>query len=196
IFHVIGGHAMADRYTYVPLIGVFLALVWGLADLGARLRLPARVPALAGSAVLGARLAATWVQVGPWRDAEALSAATLRADPENYMAHFCRGTYLCNRGRLDEGVKELERATELNPDYPLGLYNLGLVRLREGKADSARDLFARAAARAPRAGRYPNGLGLALLSRGRFDEACQHFEQAVRLEPEVGRYHNDLGLAL
>ena len=189
-FVQVGNQALADRYTYFPLLGIFLAAVW-LVPAPVADNVESRTRLIAAAAViLGICAIATWVQEGHWQNEETIWQAALRADEANAEAHFGLGTVLFNRGQMAEGVTHFERAVELDPTHALSLHNLGLARLREGRTADAVGLLRRACAIGPRVPIYHNSLGLALLRTGQRGEARAEFEEAIRLDPQAEYYLN------
>jgi hypothetical protein len=131
----IGGQAMADRYTYLPAIGLAAAAVWLAADLAARSR--ALAPAsLAGAALLLALVSATRAQVAVWRDGESLFTHAL-ALGDNWLIEHEYGVYLYNARRYGDAEVHLRRALALQPDYVLAHFNLGMLLFRQGRAAEA-----------------------------------------------------------
>ncbi len=173
---------MADRYTYFPLIGIFLALAWCVPERwAARPRLRAALAVGAG-AVLAACAVLTWLQLGVWQDEATIWRHALAVTRNSGWAHFRYGVYLYNDRRLfGEGSEYVRRGAELDPHNSLILNVLGLIRLEEGKDDEALDLLTRATDESPGCGDYRNSLGLVLAVKGRPDEAGRAFAEAVRL---------------
>jgi protein O-mannosyl-transferase len=171
---IVGGHALADRYTYIPLIGIFLALSWGLADLCTWLRVPKAVPVAGAGLVVGACMAITWVQIGHWRDSKALWSHTLRVDPDNYMAHHNLGSLLTQEGALDEAAEHLTRAAAANP-YGLSHYALANVLAHQGRVDDAIRYYSAALDINPNWPEVHKKLGALWASRGDFDKARGHY---------------------
>ncbi|HXD88592.1 MAG TPA: tetratricopeptide repeat protein [Urbifossiella sp.] len=191
----VGNQALADRYTYFPLLGIFLAAVWmvpapAAGNVETRTRLIA-----AASVILGICAISTLMHEGHWQNEETIWRAALSADEANAEAHFGIGTVLFNRGQMAEGVAHFERAVELDPAHALSLHNLGLARLREGRTAEAIELLRRACAIGPRVPIYRNSLGLALLRSGERGEARSEFEEALRLDPQA-EYHFNLAMTL
>ena len=133
----VGLQAMADRYTYLPQIGLAVALVWGAADLcrsGAyRRRLGAAVSAL----VLAVLMGCAWRQTTFWRDSETLWTHALACTPENVPAHNNLGNALSDQGRLDEAITQYQQALEIKPDDAGAHNNLGAVLVSRGRFDEA-----------------------------------------------------------
>ncbi len=132
-----GGQAMADRYTYLPSIGVFIILCWGADDLTRQWRRRGAWLALAAAAALAACAAGTMAQVKYWRNSETLFQHALAIDPNNYFAHSCYGCYLRDRGQLEAARQECQRAVEINPDYLMGYTFLSGVLELQGRKDEA-----------------------------------------------------------
>jgi tetratricopeptide (TPR) repeat protein len=192
----VGGQSMADRYTYFPLIGIFLALAWCVPG-----RLAARPAARVGLAVGAATVLAacalvTHSQLASWQDEGTVWEHALRVTENNAVAHLYLGTYLYNQGGTGEGVEHLREAARLDPGNALALHNLGLAQLQDGDTDGALELLTRAVALDPQVGLYENSLGLALVRKGRVDEAGRAFREAVRLAPEEAEPHFNLAAAL
>ena len=191
----VGGQAMADRYTYVPLTGIFLAAAWAAGEI------PARRPALAAAAV-GTALALlatlgvlTRAQVAVWRNDLALSRHALAADPDNWMAHTVLGIDHIKAGRPAEALPHLELALRINPEAETS-YNLGVVQEALGKPELAIGYY-RDALRYKRA--YPealNNLGGLLERQGKREDAIAHYREAVQLLPMYAQARHNLATAL
>jgi Flp pilus assembly protein TadD len=192
----VGQQSMADRYTYIPLIGVFLIAVWGAADLTAGWR--NRRAWLAGSAALVtiACMAATWAQVGTWRNAIILFEHTLRVTRNNVPTHNNLGYALEREGRLEEAETQYREAMRIDPDYYLAHSNLGNVLKEEGRLDEAIRHYRKAIRSQPEFVLAHTELGLALAMQGRIDEAVASHREALRLAPGDPSEHSRLGVAL
>ena len=192
----VGSQAMADRYTYIPLVGLFLVISWGIPEHAARWRLPGlAVPAAAGF-VLAALTVTACVQVAHWRSSVTLFTHALRATSGNWLAHNALASSLINEGRFAEGVVHLQEALRIRPDYPLARFNLGVILEREGRIDEAIDQYRRTLRVRPRDAKAHTNLGAALHRMGVLEEAILHYREALRLDPDDSLAHNNLGLAL
>ena len=123
----VGSQAMADRYTYVPLMGIFIAVAWGVPELLGRWRY--RRPALAvlgGAAILGLSLA-TWTQTAYWRDNGSLYTHALRVTRKNWLAWNNLGNHRLNRGEFRQAMVSFQEAMRIKPDYADAWYNAGVV---------------------------------------------------------------------
>ncbi|MBZ5639406.1 MAG: tetratricopeptide repeat protein [Acidobacteriia bacterium] len=191
----VGGQARADRYTYVPLIGVFLMLAWGVPELlssvirgpGSRRLIPIYV-------LLPALAVAARVQVGHWKDAVSLSEHAIAVTRNNAVAHANLAAALSARGSADRAIPEFEEAVRIDPRQPEAQSGLALLLAERGRLDEAVS-HAEAAIRA-RPGYAPahNHLGIALKRLGRPKEAAREFEAAVALDPELAEAWSNLGL--
>jgi len=192
----VGSQAMADRYTYVPLIGVFIAMVWGLADLVAKgIVSRASVAALAAVALTGFGLC-TWVQVGYWRDSVTLWAHTIAVTGNSDFACCCLGIALRERGQIEAALPYLDEAAKLAPGMAVARENLGTVLFVLGKNDRSREEYEALVQL------KPNHAGarrtLAALSRreGDLEQAAGHLRDALAIDPNDWRAHWGLGEVL
>jgi len=189
----VGNQALADRYTYIPLIGIAIIAAWGTADLARRwpsVRAPLAVGAVA---LLGFWLARTWAQVAVWRDEPTLDLHALRVTANNFVAHNNLGRALYLQGSLREAAEHLERALAIEPKFAEAHNNLGAVLLQEGRLDAATAQLERALAIDPKYAEAHDNLGLVRFRQGRLEEAAAHLEQAVAFAPAYAQGHYDLG---
>lgn len=192
----VGEQAMADRYTYVPLIGPFLALVWLVGDFAGRLR--RAVPALAagGVAVIVALAGLARTQVGVWRDGVTLFEHATSVTEGNYLAHLNLGVALEKRGRLDEALEHHREALRLKPGDPHILAATGFDLYRMGKlAESVPYLLSSLAAK-PGNAEAQNNLGVVYARQGLTREAVPRFRQAISVVPDYATAHLNLADAL
>ncbi len=191
-----GNQAPADRFTYLPQIGIGIALAWAAADwcgsLSAR-RWTCGVVAATAIAIL---MGCAWRQTTYWRDSRSLWTRTLACTSGNYWAHHLLGMDLAARGRIDDAVAEFEKAIAVKPDYAEAHYDLGVTATNRGRTDEAIAHYRKAIAVKPGHALAHNNLGNALLTCGRFDEAFAHCREAVRLNPDFAVAHYNLGNAL
>ncbi|HZL44458.1 MAG TPA: tetratricopeptide repeat protein [Verrucomicrobiae bacterium] len=192
----VGLQSMANRYTYVPLIGLFIIIAWGGFDLAARLRFrPVLISAVAGVVIL-ACLPITRFQVSQWKNSLDLFTYAIRSTTNNYVAENNLALALMDRGEMDQAGKHLARALEIRPDYAEALSNMGLVLLRQGKVDDGIARYRAAALNQPRDPELHHNLACALLQKDLWDEAIEEFEIALRLNPDFSQSRSDLARAL
>lgn len=187
----VGQQAMADRYTYLPTIGLGIALIWGLADAVARWRIYPALSAAAAAVVLAGCVALTRVQVGHWREDLTLWEHTLHVTSENSVAHYELGFALAQAGRLDEAIAQYRAALALQPEYGAVYVYLGIALARRGDPEGAIQELREALRLQPENAMAYNNLGLVLSSQGKTDAAIECFAHAVRIDPgyEVARHN-------
>ncbi len=192
----VGEQAMADRFTYVPFIGLFIALVWGMADLAARWRAPRFLLPVGAGVVLSALMTCTWIQVGYWRDSISLYEHTLKVTRTNPLIHNGLGLVLAAQGKWDQAVAHYTEALHLRPDYAEAHNNLGMALATQGKMDQAVAHYAEALRLKPDYAEAHNNLGVALAGQGKLDQAMAHYAEALRLKSDYAEAHYNLGVAL
>jgi tetratricopeptide (TPR) repeat protein len=192
----VGPQALADRYTYVPHIGLFLLLVWGGYDLLSQWRRGPVVGAAAVAVLLAACVWVTWRQVQYWRNPLDLSRHALQTDPDNYLAHNILGMALLNEGQPKGAAAQFEAALRSEPGYALAHNNLGVALARQRKFEEAEGAFAEAVRLDPALAEAYNNLGQTQLRQGKVDQAASSYQQAVRLRPDQAVFRCNLALAL
>ena len=192
----VGNQAMADRYTYIPLIGLFLIAAHLIPDLVGRSRPVATrlwLPAAAGLLVLAAL---SWRQIGYWRDSVTLFTRAIDCTSRNYIAHGNLGTALGKKGKSEEALRHLRKALEINPRYAEGHNNLGVALDGRGLTREAVQEFRSALQLNPKSARARNNMAGALSKLGRYDEAAEQAREALRIAPDEAEGHYQFGLAL
>jgi Flp pilus assembly protein TadD len=192
----VGEQSMADRYTYVPLIGLFLIAAWGAPELATGWRYGRRALPAAAVCVTLAFAAAARAQVRYWSGDAALWRHALNVTTDNDRAHFYLGSALLAQGKLDEAIQHYSEALRLKPQFVEAWNNLGLALMMQGKLDEAVPCFAEALRLKPDNATAHKNLGALRLRQGRLDEAARHLAEAVRLRPNDAEAHYDLGVAL
>ena len=162
----VGMQVMADRFLYLPQVGLCIAVAWELswAVQGLCGDSPSQrcLSGVEGALLVAGLMACAWQQAAYWKDDETLWSHTLACTSKNWFAHTNLGNALIGRGQVEEAIAHYRKALEINPDYALA----------------------------------HNNLGLTLASHGRFDEALVHYRKALEIRPDFAEAHNDLGLAL
>jgi tetratricopeptide (TPR) repeat protein len=192
----VGSAAMADRYTYFPLVGIFIALAFGVRDLANRFRFPGITVAVAAGSVLAACLVLTENQLRYWRDSESLFAHALAVTTENPNARIDYGVALEQQGRFPEALAEYREAVRIAPDNLQAQYNIGNLLDKMGRPEEARPELVKAVQLDPKSAASRDALGAVLVELGRFQEAMDQFTEATRLDPGHAGAHFDMGKAL
>lgn len=184
-FVQVGAQAYADRYTYVPLTGLFIMLAWTGSELLTRISVPrVLLLALSGS-LLGALMTLTAVQISRWQDTETLFAHAISLDPNNEIALANLGTALGQEGRYVEAIGAMSRAVAVNPRYYLFQYNLGNLLERVGQPQAALASFREAARLEPQSVLADYRLGHLLVQQGDLQSARSHIEKVFAANPRM-----------
>jgi Flp pilus assembly protein TadD len=194
----VGRQAMADRYMYIPSIGLFLVAAWGAASLSERFapkRGRALLPALAAAALV-ALSAAAWRQAGYWKDEPTLLSRAIALDPDNAFAHQNLSIVLAERGDLAGSLREQEEAFRIEPGNPRYAVNLAVAALRVGRTAEAEQLLREVVAVEPGHALAHAELGRLAGLRKDWGEAERELREALRLQPWNGRFRRYLGDAL
>ena len=205
IIHV-GGQAMADRYSYVPLIGIFIIIAFGAADLSLKIPFRKVILATLASAVLPACAVVTSIQLTYWKDSLALFDHTLtviesksphivtaasgrhldeafRFIPNSPVIHNNYGNALRKAGRIDEAIDYYKFALKLQPEYASARYNLAISLGVKGRYDEAAEQCRIYLSMYPSNADMQANLGIMLLKQGKLDEAIESFKKALQIDP-------------
>ena len=178
----VGFQSIANRYTYVPLVGIFILIAWGVPAL---LRLQIRrwcLPAGAITLILIMSFS-TWAQLPNWRDSEAVFKHAIRLTEDNFLAQAGMGDVWQNRGILQIARLHYQESLRIKPGYAEARNNLAVILMKEGRVTEAEVEFREALKHKPGLADAHNNLGAALASQGRFQEAANHFAKALELKP-------------
>jgi tetratricopeptide (TPR) repeat protein len=191
----VGLQGRADRYTYVPLVGVFLLAVWALADLAHAWRLQRPAAVLAGLGLVYYALTA-WTQVWHWRNSGLLWEHTLLVTGGNSVACNSLGLYWLEKGNAPQAIPLFHAALRFDPNRTEAHINLGIALLGQGKLEEAAVEFEQAARLDSRATQPRTNLGVILLRLGKLEEAIAYLREAVSLNPDLAGGYYSLGMAL
>ena len=192
----VGFQGMADRYTYVPLIGIFIIIVWGVSELVAGWRYKKIVFGTIGGASLLILMATTWVQAGYWKNSITLFERALEVTSNNYVAYNNLGNALAARGKMFEAIGYYSEALRINPDFKEAHNNLGIAFAMLGRIDEAIGHSLEALRINPDFEEAHNNLGIALINKGKIEEAIFHFREALRIRPDYAHANQNLKNAL
>ncbi len=192
----VGGQTMADRYFYIPSIGLFIAIVFGLADIAERRRVAPWVSAVIANVVVLVLATLTNAQIHLWSDSFTLFKHALAVTPPNEAIERSLGYALQRSGRLDEAAAHFEKALQLTPDDDTSLLYLGVCRFYQGRVPEAIQ-YAQAAIRLqPDAAKAHDLLGMSLAMQNQNEAALDEERRAAKLAPKDAEIRNDLGAAL
>jgi tetratricopeptide (TPR) repeat protein len=180
----VGEQAMADRYTYVPLVGVFVALVWTAGEMVETRGISRRASGVAAGAVLLVLGVLSWVQTSCWRNGITLFERCVAVSPQSALAWASLGDAQVEQGGPAQAVDAYRRALAIDDGEPRGVIGLGIALARGGRANEALPLLERGVRLRPSDANAWYNLGAVRGNLGRHDEARQAFEQAVALAPD------------
>ena len=192
----IGSQSMADRYTYVPLIGLFIIIAWGVPKLVEHWRFRKIWLATLATVVLTMLMVITWKQVGYWENSITLFEHTLKITSNNYVSHNNLGKALYNQGRTAEAIEHYLQALSINPVLEEAHNNLGVALDKQSRTAEAIEHYLQALRINPDFEEAHNNLGNALNMQGHTEEAIEHYLQALRIKPDYVEAHFNLGIAL
>ncbi len=192
----VGAQAMADRYTYVPLIGLFIMIAWGVSDLVGSRRYGKPALALAATSLLVTSMVLTSLQVKHWKNSLTLFNHALQVTENNSQIHNNLGNVLSEKGKLQAAISHYTSALKINPNYGEARINLGVALANQGKLKEAIKHYSEAARLTPNSPELHNNLGVALFREGHIAAAIDHYLAAVQLKPDYAEAHNNLGNAL
>ncbi len=188
-----GVQARADRYTYVPMVGIGIMVAWGLAALARRAQATRRALAVAACIALSIYGVLAWQQVQYWRNSETLFRRAIAVTTGNYVAHAALGKALRQDGRIDAAIAELRESIRITPMYADAHDALGEALLAEQRANEALPYLAEAVRLSPASAAFLVNFGAALNAVDRVDEAAVSYREAIRLSPDNAEAHSGLG---
>jgi Flp pilus assembly protein TadD len=192
----VGDQGLADRYTYIPSVGIFIVMIWGMHALTKTLSRQAILLSSFGVSLLLLSLGLTRHQLGYWRNSETLFRHTIAVTKDNYLILNNLGAALSGAGQADAAMEPLQEALRLRPHDAMVHYNIGIVRFAQGDKNDAVSQFKEALRLKPDYWDAHYNLGLTLASMDRLDEAITQFREAIQLRPDFTNARNNLGAAL
>jgi len=187
----VGLQAMADRYTYVPLIGLFIMVAWGVPDILGNRRYKKKILAVSSAFVLSAFMICTWFQVGKWRNSMTLFQNAADVTENNYVAYEKLGEALAAQGKMDSAIQHYSEALRIRPDFESTYLSMGIALREQGNYDAAIRHFREALRINPNNAIAHNNLGVVLARKGNAIEAGSQFFEAIRINSDyAGAYYN------
>jgi Flp pilus assembly protein TadD len=195
-FVQVGGQSSADRYTYLPMVGLAIMLSWGAADFLKRYPHARAVAAVSAVAVCSACLVLTWLQLRYWANSGALFEHAVDVTAGNHIAHNNLAAYDLTQGRDEEAWGHVIEALRIKPNYAEAHVNLATILRRQGQAGESEREYRVAFSLQPDNVEAHSGYGALLLGQGRTNEALREFQEVVELRPEYANGRYDLGRML
>jgi tetratricopeptide (TPR) repeat protein len=201
----VGSQVRADRYTYLPQIGLYILVAWGAAELFHRWRRSREILAVTAALIIIALTTRSYLQTSYWRDTETLWKHAITSTSNNYIAHTNLSETLSQSGRFAEAIAECQEALKIKPDFAAAHNNLGNALQNKQSADGAREQngalgeaiehYRKALQIKPDFTQAHSNLGKALLKKGQTDEAIAQFQKTLEIEPNDAEAEFSLGIA-
>jgi len=191
---VIGPHSVADRYTYIPLVGIFIIIAYGLPELLKQFKNKKRYLVVSSLILVSCLSLNTWMQAGIWQNSMTVFNHALAVTQNNALAHLNLGNTLMETGDLEGARKHYTASLEIFSDSDEVHNNLGTILMRLGKTDDAIEHYRRALQINPDSAGVLNNLGNALKKAGRTDEAIECFTRGLKTHPDLAELNFNLGL--
>ncbi len=192
----VGLQTHGDRYTYLPQIGLYIAITWGAVELFRKWRLRPEIAAVVATTILVALTACTHHEASFWQNGETLWNHAIDNGSDSSVAHYSLGTLLLRKRQPDAALTEFEKALKVNPDYAEAEMNVGVALLQKGDLDGAISHTRKAVEIDPDYFEADYNLGNLLQQRGQPDEGISHYRKALAARPNYPEAHNSLGVAL
>lgn len=192
----VGSQAMADRYIYLPSVGLFIIISWGGAELALKWRVGKRILVAITASIFMILIITTWFQIRYWKNSITLLRHAIDVTENNYVAYNNLGVSLAEKNRLTEAIHYYSEGLKINPHYIKLHNNLGDAFLRMGRIDEAIRHFEKALQIKPAYAKALLNMGNALLAQDKPDDAIHYFNAALKMRPDDSTAHNNLGNAL
>lgn len=191
----VGGQSMADRYAYLPGIGIYIIIAWILKDIQKKSKKYARYFCGGLSIWITILMTSTWIQVGFWKDSLTLFQHALQITDNNYVTHYNVGVMLYNNGKIEDARRHYSEAIRINPNYAKAHNNLGAILAETGRHEAAMGHYAKAIRLRPAfVDAYAN-MGASLAQQGKNKRAIEYFQRALEVNPESAAIYSNLAVA-
>ena len=192
----VGSQSMADRYMYIPSVGLFILVTWGINDFLNWRPHWRRITTFAGGVALAGCLVGTGIQLSYWQNSIKLFRHAIEVTTDNFVAYTCLGETLNDLGLKKEAMMLCAEAVRIAPNSPVAQYNFGMALLQNNRLDEALAHLDAAARLAPHNSEVQYNLGLFLLLHNKPDEAASHFAATLVERPDFAEAHRRLAQAL
>jgi tetratricopeptide (TPR) repeat protein len=191
----VGAQAIADRYAYLPMIGLFILIVWAVSDTSRRWPQRRILLAVLSALIVAGMSLSTVRQLSFWQNSETLFRRALSVTENNHIAHSNLGAAMMRAGRSEEAMAHYAAALRIRP-LPEYHNNLGKMLAEQGRSEEAMAHYREALRENPAYAEALNNIGTVLGGQGKLEEALIHFNRAAALKPDYADAHNNLGFAL
>ena len=192
----VGDQAMADRYTYIPLIGLFIIISWGAFDFLKKWHYHMIILILSAISVICVLAVCTFLQLGYWQNGITLFEHAIKVTNKNCVAHNNLGVLLSKEEKFDEAIFHYDEVLKIKPKDSKALYNKGCVLREKGNLDKAAFFFKKSLKIKPDNANAHNELAYILFVQGKLDEAISHYRNALKIKPDFTNACNNLANVL
>ena len=196
----VGGVAMADRYSYIPLIGIFIIVAWGVPELLKEWHYRKNVLKASAGILILTLMPITWIQISHWKSSITVFKHAIKVTDKKYpnfaLVHNNLGNALSAERKIEEAISHYKMAIKIKPDYALPHNNLGITLVAEGNNEEATSHYKMAIKLKPDYDEAHYNLGVTLVAEGNNEEAISHYKMAIKLKPDFADAYNNLGIAL
>ena len=192
----VGIQARADRYTYIPLIGLFIILSWGMTELFRNWRYRKIALAVIATMAFFVQISSARAQVSYWKNSMSLFEHALKVTDANYVIHNNIGFELFLQGQKNKALRHYKEALRINPDFEMAHINLGSALFSQGKKAESFAYYQNVLKDKPNFAGVHYNFGVLLLRTGSIDKAIIHFQAALRIKPNYAEVYNGLGAAM
>ncbi|WP_319778351.1 tetratricopeptide repeat protein [Maridesulfovibrio sp.] len=190
----VGDQSMADRYAYIPFMGMYMLIAFGAARLVRERRMPGKAAVAVGSVVVAVLLAGAYAQAGYWKDSKSLYVRALSVTENNHHMHYNYGNLLEREKNLTEAAKHFKAAFKADPSHYKAMSSLASILSRKGDPYTALDLYQRALQINPDYAPALGNRGIVYMQQGKFDAALTDLRKASALEPHEPNHMINMGL--
>ena len=192
----VGFQAMADRYAYLPLIGLFIIIAFGIPDLSSGWRWRRVISATSAGVIIPVFMICTWLSVQHWQNSTTVFQHALNVTRNNHIAHLGMGNVFLNQGNPDRAAAHYRRALQIKPDYAEAHNNLGIIAMRKKNFAEAVHYYHEALRIDPHFVKAYNNIGVILAYQGKIGDAIAHFRAALRVDPDYGGAKSNMSKVL
>ena len=192
----VGYQSMADRYTYIPMIGIFVMIAWGIPELLDKWQFKKIALATLTGIVIPILIVCSWMQVGYWKNSNTLFEHALNMTVNNDVAHYSLAKDLIDHGEFDDALKHCTEALKIHPYNSHANNIMGLVLKKRGEISKAISYYSKAIQIDSNYVEAYNNLGSAFINQGKNSEAVKQFSRAIEIEPECVFAYINMGVAL
>ena len=191
----VGNQSMADRYTYLPSIGIFIMIAWGISEISVKWRFRKILLCISSVAVLSAFSICTYFQLHYWQNSVTLFEHTIKVTRNNLLAYINLDNAYVELGRYNDAVEACKQAISIKPNYAKAHYNLSVAYIQLGRWQDAIEACEQAISIKPNYAKAYYSLGVAYGRLGRQQDKIEACKRAIKIEPDYADAYNNLGVA-